>query len=186
MIITIIAEPRSGSTSLANWFSHKKNGFTVLLEPITTPGIRWYKNGLPPKSWKYNTPHLVIKEIYRPNMDFSELLEISDKIIILYRENVIEQRESWLMAIKTNNWDKEWIYNEELVKNDGITFFDELKYGFKKEYLNSEYFNISYEELYYENGFQRILNYIDLDCIKNENFPHNKKYKIIQKEKKLL
>jgi hypothetical protein len=119
-------------------------------------------------------------------MDFSELLEISDKIIILYRENVIEQRESWLTAIKTNNWDKEWIYNEELVKNDGITFFDELKYGFKKDYLDKEYFNISYEELYYKNGFQRILNYIDLDCIKNENFPHNKKYKIIQKERKLL
>lgn len=186
MIITIIAEPRSGSTSLANWFLFKRKEFTVLLEPITTPGIMWYKNGISPEFWKYNTPNLIVKEIYRPNVDFSELLKISDRVIILYRENSIEQYESWITAKKTNNWDKEWVYNQELINNDDMGFFNELKAGIKREFLDKEYFKISYEEIYYKNQFQKLINYINLDCIKNENFPYNKKYKILYNEKKLL
>ena len=33
MVITILAEPRSGSTNLTNWFYHNKN-FTTLFEPL--------------------------------------------------------------------------------------------------------------------------------------------------------
>ena len=84
MVITIIAEPRSGSTNLANWFYFNKN-FTLLFEPITSPEWKWYKHDVSPKLLKYKTSHLLVKEIFRPDVDFSELVEISDKLIILYR-----------------------------------------------------------------------------------------------------
>ena len=51
MIITIIAEPRSGSTNLTNWFYFNKN-FTTFFNPDIPPEHRsiyttkWFQNGI--------------------------------------------------------------------------------------------------------------------------------------------
>lgn len=177
MVITILAEPRSGGTNLANWFMHNKE-FTILYEPITSPDKAWYKNGISPKLWVYKTPHILIKETYDTTYDFSELIEMSDKLIILYREDTIEQTQSWLNSVKTNNWDKQWVFNENIIKNEDATYFLNLKNELKSKYVNNQYFNISYEELYYKNGFQKVVDYINLDSIKNENFPYGQKYRL--------
>lgn len=176
MVVTILAEPRSGSTNLANWFYFNEN-FTILFEPITSPKWQWYKNGVSPKLWEYKTPHLLVKEIFRPDEDFSELIEISDKLIILYRENTTEQIQSWLNANKTNNWDKAWVFKEDLIKNEDESYFNQIKNGIKENYLDKDYFNISYEELYYNNGFQKIVDYLQLDEVQNMNFPIGEKYR---------
>lgn len=186
MVVTILAEPRSGSTNLTNWFLHKKE-FTILYEPITSPQLRWYKNGVSPNEWRYKTPHLIVKEIYHPDTNFSELIAISDKVIILYRENETEQSQSWLNANKTNNWDKPWVFKQEIIENGDTTFFNRIKSGIKKDYINKDYFKISYEELYYSNGFQKIVDYIDLESVKNENFPYGQKYRMdISKPNRLI
>ena len=177
MVITILAEPRSGSTNLANWFIHNKN-FSILFEPITSPMWRWYKHGVSPKLWEYKTPHLLVKEIYHPNVDFLELIEISDKVIILYRENKNEQSESWLNASKTNNWDKQWVFREEVLEINDIAFLNQIKEGIERDYLAKDYFKISYEELYYNNGFQKIVEYLNIEGIQNSNFPYGQKYRI--------
>ena len=177
MIITILAEPRSGSTNLANWFYFNRE-FTVLYEPITSPKWKWYKHGVSPKLWEYNTPHLLVKEIFRPEVNFSELIEISDKIVILHRENINEQTQSWLNASKTDNWDKVWVFKEDLIRDEDASYFNLIKNGIKENYLSKDYFKISYEELYYKNGFQKIVDYLELDCVKNENFPYGKKYRV--------
>jgi len=185
VVITILAEPRSGSTNLANWFFYNQN-FTTLFEPISNPKTKWYKNGISPIFWKYKTPHLLIKEIYQPNINFSELMEISDKLIILYRENIIEQTESWLNANKTNNWDKAWVFKKDLIKDEDESYFNQIKKGIKENYLEKDYFNISYEELYYNNGFQKIVDYLQLECVKNENFPIGIKYRVERNIKSLI
>jgi hypothetical protein len=186
VVITILAEPRSGSTNLANWFYFNKN-FTTLFEPITSPKWKWYKHGVSPKLWEYKTPHLLVKEIYRPEEDFLELIEISDKVIILYRENTTEQTESWLNANKTNNWDKYWVFKKDLIKDEDAWYFNELKKGIKENYLDKNYFNISYEELYYNNGFQKVLDYLNMDELENKNFPYGSKYRInVDKTKTLI
>lgn len=177
MVITIIAEPRSGGTNLANWFIYNRE-FTILYEPMTSPDKMWYKNGISPKLWEYKTPHILIKETYDIKTNFSELIEISDKVIVLYRENLIKQTQSWLNSTKTNNWDKQWVFNENLIKNEDTTYFNNLKLNMKTHYINNKYFNISYEELYYNNGFQKVVDYINLDSIKNENFPYGQKYRL--------
>ena len=185
MIITILAEPRSGSTNFTNWFYFNKN-FTILFEPITSPKWKWYKHGTPPKLWEYKTPHLLVKEIFRPEVDFSELIEISDKLIILYRENITEQTQSWLNANKTNNWDKVWVFKEDLIKNEDESYFNQIKNGIKEKYLNQNYFSISYEELYYNNGFQKVLDYLNMDELENKNFPYGQKYRIDDNKPKSL
>jgi hypothetical protein len=185
MVITIIAEPRSGSTNLANWFIYNKN-FTILYEPITSVDKIWYKNGLSAKLWIYETPHILIKETYDTTSDFSELIEISDKVIILYREDTIEQTQSWLNSVKTNNWDKPWVFNENLIKNESESYFNQIKKGIKENYLDKDYFNISYEELYYNNGFQKVLDYLNMDELENKNFPYGQKYRINANKTKSL
>ena len=177
MVITILAEPRSGSTNLANWFYFNKN-FTSLFVP-SDPQSKWYKSESP-KDYKYNTNHLLIKEDYYQHKNFDELISISDKIILLYRKNTEEQIESWINAITTKNWDNQWVSNS--IKNINETqFFIELKNSFKKEYLNKDYFKISYEELYYNDGINKIKEYIKVDGF--SNFPIGKKYRVDVNEK---
>ena len=104
----------------------------------------------------------------------------------MYRENEKEQIESWINAKTTNNWDKQWVSKE--LKNDNETnFFLELKKSFQEVYLNKNYFKISYEELYYNNGFQKILDYLNIDELENKNFPCGKKYRIdVNKPRSLI
>jgi hypothetical protein len=186
MVITILAEPRSGSTNLTNWFYHNKQ-FTTLFNPDVPPEsrspltVKWYQNNVPPKDYIYKTPHLCIKEDFYQNKDYSEFIEISDKVICLYRENETEQIESWINAKRTNNWSDKWRFSKNNFKTDinEVIFFKQLKQSFVERYLSdSNFFKISYEELYYNNGFQKIVDYVDLECVKNEKFPIGKKYRI--------
>jgi len=183
MFITILAEPRSGSTNLTNWFYLNKN-FTTLFIP-SDPKSQWYKSESP-KQYKYNTEHLLIKEDYYPYKNFDELISISDKIILLYRENKEEQIESWINAKLTNNWHNQWV-SRNVENNSESAFFTELKSKFKERYLDKNYFKISYEELYYNNGFEKIINYLNMDELENKNFPYGKKYRInVDKRKNII
>ena len=184
MIITILAEPRSGSTNLTNWFYSNKN-FTTLFEP-SNPVSKWFQNSKEPKDYKYKTEHLLIKEDYYHYKNYDIFTSTSDKVICLYRENEKEQIESWINAKTTNNWDKQWVSKE--LKNDNETnFFLELKKSFKEKYLDKDYFNISYEELYYNNGFRKVLDYLNMDELENKNFPYGQKYRInVNKTKSLI
>lgn len=175
MIITILAEPRSGSTNLTNWFYFNKN-FTTLFLP-SDPNSKWYISEHP-KKYKYITEHLLVKEDYYQYKIYSDLIDISNKVILLYRENTEEQIQSWINAKITNNWHKQWT-SRDIKNNNETTFFTELKNSFKEKYLNKEeYFKISYEELYYNNGFQKVVDYLNLECVKNENFPYGSKYRV--------
>ena len=190
MIITILAEPRSGSTNLAKWFSLNKN-FTVLFEPFN-PDMKtnkWYKFGESPTLWKYDTKHFLIKEIYnKTNTQLGELMGISDKIIVLYREDIKTQTESWINAHITKNWDNTWAYKGKInASEDVVESFYDIKRSLKADFIDSnKYFTISYEELYYNNGFQRIVDYIDLPEIQNIDFPYGKKYRVDGTVNKLI
>ena len=178
MIITILCEPRSGSTNLTNWFYFNKN-FTTLFEPANS-GSKWFQNNIEPKDYKYNTKHLCVKEIYYPGIDWNSLLSISDKIIVLYRENGQEQLESFLNSVTMDNWDKSYVYKkkENQITKEKTKYFNTLKSKFKEKYINKNYFTISYEELYYNNGFQKILDYLNMNELEDKNFPYGKKYRI--------
>ena len=66
-------------------------------------------------------------------------------------------------------------------------YFYNLVSGFNSNYVSNEnYFKISYEELYYGKGLQEIINYLNLDCVKNESFPYGKKYRIDLVRNKLI
>ena len=191
MIITILAEPRSGSTNLALWFKFQKN-FTVFIEPLN-PDMRAYdeyKNGVSPKLWEYNTSNLLVKEICNSNTtDMPELLEMSDKIVLLYRKNKFQQMESWLNATTSGKWYEKWKPNNLIINNkeNKIKYFNNMKESFKTDYLdNDSFFKISYEELYNGDGFKRFLNYLNIDDLEDLPFPYGEKLRIDTKPNKLL
>ena len=104
----------------------------------------------------------------------------------MHRENTDEQIESWINAKLTNNWYNQWV-SKNIKNNNEVLFFTELKNSFKENYLNKDYFNISYEELYYNNGFQKVLDYLNMDELENKNFPFGQKYRInVNKTKSLI
>jgi hypothetical protein len=181
MVITILAEPRSGSTNFTNWF-YKQSNFTVLFNPHIPEQYRfsklsgWYQNGISPSDYKYKTKNLLIKLDYYHGNDYTDFINISDKIICLYRENEIEQIQSWVNAIETNNWDKPWIFNEIKNKNNE-DFFKNLKKDFNEKFLNKNYFKVSYEELYYSNGIEKVIKYLNTHDVTNKYWPVGIKYR---------
>lgn len=180
MIISIIAEPRSGSTNLTNWFFTDED-FTILFEPISNPNTKWYKNGVSPKDWTYETKHLLVKEVFNNTTDFQELIDLSDKIICLYRENETHQMQSYYNAVKNKNWDMVWGYNKKklLINDEEIKYFKTLKSKYKELYIDSKkYFSISYENLYYENKIDILLNYIGENKLNKKRFPYGEKLRV--------
>jgi hypothetical protein len=187
MVITILAEPRSGSTNFTNWFYFNKN-FTTLFEPSNS-GSKWFQNEIEPKDYKYNTKHLCVKEIYYPDTNWDTLVSISDKIIVLYRENSQEQLESFLSAVTTTNWDNSYVYTkkENTLTKEKMEYFNLLKSEFKEKYINKDYFIISYEELYYNDGINKIVEYLNMEDVQNINWPIGEKYRVyVNKTKSLI
>jgi len=183
MIITILCEPRSGSTSLGLWFRKHKD-FSVLFEPFTNKNYRGFsdkvtiKNIYDKATWKYKTPHLVIKEVcYDNDFNYEYILSNSDKVIILTRENFKEQTESYLMALNTNIWHSPYKFENKKITD---TNYEDLTLNKKciEKYKNRNYLHITYEELYFENGINKILDYIDTEIKDIKKFPLNKKYRI--------
>lgn len=175
MTILLLCEPRSGSTNLANWFFINKK-FTVLFIP-SDPASKWYQNNIHPKEYKYKTEHLVIKEDFYPNKDYTNFLEITDKVILLYRENETEQIQSWINSTTTNNWHNQYKYRQ-FENKEQKDYFRNIKKSFKDSFLDKDYFKISYEDLYYQNGIKKVINYIGIDELNNIKFPIGQKYRV--------
>lgn len=178
MKILLLCEPRSGSTNLANWFG-TIGDFTIFQEPLNIRHFD-YKKGIPAEKWEFNTKNILIKEIYTKEYNLENLIKFSDKVILLYRENVKEQIESWLVASETDMWSSIWIPGRVRLTNEKLKreYFYSLKEEFKSKYLSDDsLFKISYEELYFNGGLIRILDYLNLEGIDASGFPYGKKYR---------
>jgi hypothetical protein len=185
LIITILAEPRTGSSNFTKWFEGLKNCSLLFLP--SDPNSKWFVNDSP-KNYKYNTKHLVIKEDYYKGRNYDELIGISDKVILLFRENEKEQIESWINAKKTNIWHGLWVYKKFIDDNEE-RFFKDLKKDFYKNYLSKDYFKVSYENLYYGSDINLVKSYLDLSDLNNLKWPIGGKYRIDSstiKEKSLI
>jgi hypothetical protein len=174
MRILLLCEPRSGSTNFANWFSYDKR-FSVLFN-ATDSKSRWYKKE-GPENYKYKTEYLIIKEDFYPFKKYSNLIEKSEKVIFLFRENEKEQIESWCNSIKTGNWDKGWIWKESNYSLSEESFFKELKNKFRGVLEKNRGISISYEDLYTRSGIDKIVDYLEIDELDKKKWPIGEKYR---------
>jgi LPS sulfotransferase NodH len=190
MKVLILCEPRTGSTNLVNWFGLHK--FSKFYNPVSNPNNEWnvYNNriniGKRPSEWIYNSKNLVFKEdgILRHD-DFNSLIEYSDRVIVLYRENLVEQRESYIHAIKSGNWDGMWDINDGIKLSGDTNHFKIIKEQINS-YKTMGFFNISYEQLYFYNRIYDLINFIGITELNANLFPFGYKYRTDTKNKKLI
>lgn len=179
----IIAEKRSGSTNLALSMQENKN-LKILFEPITNPNLPDFKYNTPIYQWNISHPFLLIKETFDGITDYKSIIPYVDKIIILHRENSYNQMLSYIYAEKNSKWYHKW-YVDDVTDDDIDKYkkeFNEYKAKFKKLFLdNTNYFKITYEELYNENKIKRLADYIGYDL--TFKFPYGKKYSHTDKKK---
>lgn len=168
MIYTIIAEGRSGGQTLTEWFKLSLNDFYVVHEPFNKDHNDYTENtDKTDFTWIDKSKNYVIKELYSENI--LPLLEHSDKIICLYRENWKEQVRSLLYAVKTNRWHIK--YTEQSVKKtvteeEIISFYEKYSKAEKERFQTfiktNNLKSISYEQLYYGNGITEVKNHFNI------------------------
>lgn len=178
MIVTIISEPRCGSTNLLNWLNLNQD-ISVIHEPLN-PQSRDYSPGFILKDFQYRIFNLVVKEIFTPEKNIDDLINSSDKTIFLFREKLDEQLESWLVASQTNLWSDKWVPNRLVHPNKKhmTDYFMNLKTQFNDRYLSSNsHFKLSYEDLYHRNKINTLIDYLKIDGLTSVNFPYGERYK---------
>ena len=132
MVYTIIAEPRSGGTSLMNWIEKSLPNYVIAQEPYYINNDRWVDGeNTNNVKWIDNYENLFIREIFKQERSVDLLLKRSDKVLCLYRENWYDQMKSTLYQRVVNFNEYMTTYKKEDV--DSLVTGD-LTW---KDYINS-------------------------------------------------
>jgi len=181
MIFTIIAEQRSGSLNLDEWFKQSLPNFEIISEPFSNSNIDTTKD-----DWIDTNKNCVIGLKYFPkNQYFIYPIGVSDKVICLYREDEKSQIESYVIARSTEKWRNENIYEEIIIDNyqEYSTYFHNLKIEFKKFIKEYNFKTFTYEDLYYRGKINELMEYLNIKS--NIPFPIGVKYKKVKFHKKI-
>lgn len=188
MIITVIGEARSGTYSLHKWMSMAYPNFNCYFEPFNTKTESFNKE-IVNFNWVNDGSNYIISDKYIPHHTYNsdseilieKLIDVSDVVFYLIRENENEQLESMAFAFDSGNWFKEYEVNDLSTKKLKLKypyltkqFFDNkqiMKDFMKKHPLKT----FTYEQLYQNNGIEELKEYIGLPT--ELTFPINKKYR---------
>jgi hypothetical protein len=185
MIYTIIAEGRCGGQALLGWLNASlKNEYIIVNEPFRK-GNNIYTTDTTKTdfNWLKENKNYIIKELNDDNSSetFKPLLDLSNKIICIYRENWKEQLYSQLYGQRTKRWHTKYTIEQRdklVSENDVIEYYNNFYKEKKKKF---QYFikennleSISYEELYYNNGIEKIKKHFNIES--NIEFPYGQRY----------
>lgn len=162
MKILLICLPRTGSTSINDYFKVSNKDFITFSEPFNEKGRFGF--------FKYNDvikhDNVFVKHIFTqkpkdlPTISDFELFEKFrldfDKIVFLDRKNIKEQAESLSKAVVTGVWHANYIYSEEEGHNRNL----------KNETINLTYLKEEMLKIYDENKF-KMFYYEDIFFDKN-------------------
>jgi len=180
MKVLIYCGQRTGSTALLNWI-HKELNLTPIFEPFTNVekgdaryfNLNWFND----LDGFLKLDRVVAKVIhgsfnyfiYESDVE-SKVFSKFDKVIVLYRENLLEQAKSLLIAKEIiGNYFKEYDY--EVVKDRVDKHIDDQwvreRIGSEwvflertKTFKNCEVF--SYEEIFEKSSYERLLSYLGI------------------------
>jgi hypothetical protein len=182
MRILIIAEPRTGGTTLMDWLSLELTGYTSITEPYTDTSRKWTdSDDITDVVWFTKFNNAFLKEIFEYRFDFTNLINASDKVICIYRNNWYEQVRSILWGEHVNEFLHSYSIDEvnETIREDKILeryhlYNKKLKATFQDFISKNNFVNVSYEDLYYGEGINIIKEYLGIES--TESFPPIKRY----------
>lgn len=166
MKIILIALPRTGSTSIVEYFKHTNKNFKTFSEPFNQNGKEGYysyKQVIKPKN--VFVKHLfeqIPKDLYNLNDKevFEKIREDFDKIVFLDRKNIKEQSESLSKAITTGIWHTKYIYSEKEGHCNRLDYSLSILLE-RKENMITVQKNYGYKIFYYEDIFYNKSNMLD-------------------------
>ena len=182
MRVLIIAEARTGGTTLMDYLNNEFPNYNLITEPYTNQSKGWIDtNDIMNVEWYKNIDNVIVKEIYSDDYDFTNLIKFSDKVLCIYRENWYEQVRSILYAEHVKEFIKDYhikdvknVVTDEMINKRYSERNRKLKKLFKNFINKNNFIYVTYEELYYENGIDVIKNYLGITS--NNNFPPIKRY----------
>jgi hypothetical protein len=171
MVYTIISEARSGSSHLIDWVRESLPNFVACPEPWLNdqPEFDTKGNDISYIDWIDDFHNIFIKEMFYENQDYTNLMNRSDKVICLYRENWYAQVRSLLFQEKQNEFlfnyeksDVDKIITEQMILDKYNSSHIHHKTNFQNFISDRNLVSISYEELYYGNGFDKFKNHFNI------------------------
>ena len=179
MKILIIAEGRTGGTTLMEYLSNELSGYTSITEPYTNSDLGWVKD-MSDIEWIKKYENCIIKEIFKNKYNLPKLAEQCDKVFCVYRENWYEQTKSILYAEQVgfirdySVTDVDKLITDEMIYERYRYYVKKDKKQFQNFIKDNNYLSVSYEDLYYGNGIDKIKHYL---VIQTQNiFPPVQRY----------
>lgn len=193
MKVLIYCGQRTGSTALLNWV-HKELNLTPIFEPFTNVekgdaryfNLNWFNDFdgfLKLDSVVAKVIHGTFNYFIHENEVDSKVFTKFDKVIVLYRENLLEQAKSLIIAKDIiRNYFHEYDYNaikdqvDEHIDDQWVRERIGIEWAFlerTKTLKNCEVF--SYEEIFENGNHERLLRYLEitepkhLDILDNKN-----------------
>ncbi len=145
MRILIYALPRTGSNNLTHYIANSLH-YKEIIEPYNENRF-WDKDITEFDIWERD--NVVVKMMVGDGEDkYKDVSTKFDKTVLLYREDIKEQIESYLHATKSVDWHAPYIYDPTKVKQ--TEYLETLdKFSSRLEKLKTyNYFTVTYENLY--------------------------------------
>lgn len=190
MKILLICFPRTGSTSIIEYYKYSNPNIKTFSEPFNKNGREGY--------FTYNHviqhENIFVKHIYRqmpPDLDLSHFelynrfYEDFDKIVFLDRKNIKEQLESLSHSLTTNTWHTSYVYSD---KKHNAFIDEELKNMlFWKEHFHTLAKDKNSKVFYYEDIYSTKKNMLEFlkeigsnydEIYYNKFLNNSKKYRV--------
>ena len=181
MRILIIAEARTGGTTLMDYLEIVFPDYEIVTEPYTNKKD-WIENDdITDIGWYQKKSNVIVKEIFDDRYDFKNFIDSSDKVLCIYRKNWYEQVKSVLYAEHVKEFSKNYniedvdnVITETMIYDRYLYRYRKLKKLFINFIKNNNFVSVSYEDLYYSDGIDDIKNYLSIED--KTHFPPTKKY----------
>lgn len=145
MRILIYALPRTGSNNLTHYIANSLH-YKEIIEPYNENRF-WDKDLTEFDIWERD--NVVVKMMLEQGEEkYKDVSAKFDKTVIIYRENIIEQAESFVHATKSIDWHAPYVYDPSKVdQNEYLETLD--KFNSRLEKIKSyNHFTVTYENLY--------------------------------------
>jgi hypothetical protein len=145
MRILIYALPRTGSNNLTHYIANSLH-YKEIIEPYH-PDRFWDRDLTDFDIWERD--NVVVKMMLGQGEEkFEDVPAKFDKTVILYRENIIEQAESFVHATKSIDWHAPYTYDPSKIDQNEYSEILE-KFNSRSEQIKRyNYFTVTYENLY--------------------------------------
>jgi hypothetical protein len=145
MRILIYALPRTGSNNLTHYIANSLH-YKEIIEPYNEQRF-WDKDLTEFDIWERD--NVVVKMMFGQGGNWHKDIKSKfDKVVVLYRENTVEQAESYAHATKSTDWHAPYEYDSAKVTEEDYLEAHKIFKDRIQEVQKLNEFTVKYEDVY--------------------------------------